>query len=170
MQPAPQRRPVFRVEFPETAQHRYAQEMEHLKGRFEDPNALEAALIKTSEDPKHQALFYGTLIKSIVYVIGWRVGPDGQRLPSEGNVVFTPGEQIAIPFVERADGKTLVPFYSSMRWLNACNDSTRPSMMIRALDLFELTKGSSLVLNQGAPLGKDFSPAEIAAILSVSDG
>ncbi len=143
--------------------------MEHLKGRFEDPNALEAALMKASEDSEQLALFYGTLIKAIVYVIGWRVGPDDQRLPSKGDVVFAPGEKISIPFVERPDGRTLVPFYSSMRWLNACNDSERPTLMIRALDLFQLTKGSSLVLNQGSPLGKDFSPDEVTAILAVSD-
>ena len=143
--------------------------MEHLKGRFEDPNALEAALMKATEDSEQLARFYGTLIKSIVYVIGWRVDPDGQRLPSKGDVTFTPGDKIDIPFVERPDGRTLVPFYSSMRWLNANNNSDRPSLMIQARDLFELTKGSSLVLNQGSPLGKDFSPEEVAAILAVSD-
>lgn len=136
------------------------------EGPFDAPNSLEAALMKTASDPAEQTPFLRLLVNSKVFVIGWREGTEDEPADSWNPQVFKAGDNVAIPGVVLPDGTTILPFYSSLRWLSACTDRELKTLKVGARDLLDLTVGETLFLNYGTPWGREFPPEEIANLVA----
>jgi hypothetical protein len=140
--------------------------MAPVEGPFDAPNALESALMKAASDPAELPPFIHLLVNSKVYVIGWRAGTEDEPADSWNPQVFKPGDSVAIPGVVRPDGTTILPFYSSLRWLCACTDRELKTLRMGARDLLDLTTGETLFLNYGTSWGREFPPEEVANLVA----
>ncbi|MCJ7827073.1 MAG: enhanced serine sensitivity protein SseB C-terminal domain-containing protein [Demequinaceae bacterium] len=139
--------------------------MAPVEGPFDAPNPLEAALMNTASDWADQPSFIHLLVNSKVYVIGWRAGTEDEPADSWNPQVFKPGDHVAIPGVVCPDGTTILPFYSSLRWLSACIDRELKTLTMGTRDLLDLTAGETLFLNYGTPWGREFPPKEVANLV-----
>ena len=124
-----------------------------------EENDLERSLRLAAGDPGHRPDFYACLLDSTVYVLG-HAGDGGS-----GSRTVEAGDTVSIQSWARPDGSPIVPFFSSMALLRRAIDAESEYLRLPARSLLEITKGQPLVLNPGAPYGKEFTPNEIAALL-----
>ncbi len=136
------------------------------EGPFDAPNRLESALMKVVIDPAQLGQFLHRLVDSKVHVIGWHAGTESGPVDAWNPQVFRRGDRVAMPGVVRPDGTTILPFYSSLRWLTACTDRELRTLAMGARDLLDLATDATLFLNYGAPWGKEFPPEEVAGLLA----
>ena len=131
---------------------------------FDHRNALEDALVAASDDPAARGPFLRLLLDSTVFVIGQ--APEGSDA-SEGEegTTIQPGISLALASYTMRDGRTAIPFYSSTEWMSGCLREPARYLGLPARALLETTRGETLMLNWGAPWGKEFPPEEIASIL-----
>src|SRR5262245_48903867 len=126
----------------------------------ETGNALETALRLAATEPAHRPEFYKRLLESTIYILGQSESPAGDTRTLEA------GEKISIQNWVRNDGSPVIPFFSSLDALQSSIDKETRYLALPARTLFEMTKGSSLVLNPKSSYGKEFLPNEIEALLS----
>jgi hypothetical protein len=129
-------------------------------GPFDHPNELEVALIAAAKDPVARGPFYRILLDSTVYVVGG-VGRDKPAGPT----TFEVGETLALRNGTLPDGRSCIPFYSSLDWLSVLLTEPAPCLALPVRSLFENTPGATLVLNLGSPWGKEFTPEEVKHLL-----
>ncbi len=122
--------------------------------------ALEEALRMAAEEPAHRPLFYRFLLDSVVYALS---PSDASRT---GISRIEAGEKITILNWEKTDGSPVVPFFTSMEALRAAIEQESAFLKLPARALFEMTKGSCLVLNPKLQYSKEFLPDEIEALLA----
>ena len=120
-------------------------------------NKLEQALVAAATDVAARPGFYRALAESDVLVA--YVG----EAPPITNGVVTEATNLSLPNIE-IQGCMHIPFFSSEARLPPGTQF----LGMRALDLFNFTKGSHLVLNPGSDFGKLFVPSEISEILDGS--
>jgi hypothetical protein len=120
-------------------------------------NDLESALIAGVEDAAARPIFYETLLKSQVLIV-----PAGEA-PSIVAGVVQADTKLSLSTIE-IDGERHVPFFSSEARLPVGTSF----LGLSAIDFFQLTKGSNLVLNPGSNYGKIFLPDEVASLLDGS--
>jgi SseB protein N-terminal domain len=126
-----------------------------------DGAGVERLLAAAASDPAERPAFFDALLESDVLVLGTM----GSR-PVDG--IAQPGSSMQLAKFSDEDGD-LVPFFSSEEMLRrtvAAHPSTEPRYLrFRCRDLFDMTRGSRLVLNPDAPYGKVFLPAEVEALV-----
>ncbi|HAT30676.1 MAG TPA: enhanced serine sensitivity protein SseB [Janthinobacterium sp.] len=118
-------------------------------------NHLEHALRMAADDPDLRADFYLALLAADVYIIG-----EAETLEA--------GEQISIQSWMRQDGGSVIPFFTSLAALRRAlspDDADCGYLLLSARALFEVTRGTALVLNPKSDYGKEFPADEIAALL-----
>lgn len=120
---------------------------------------LEAALRRAAEEPGHRPEFYRLLLESSVLILG-------HSNTSNGTQTLEAGETISIQNWVRDDGSPAIPFFTSLTALHRSIEQEVTYMALPARSLFEITKGSSLVLNPKSTYGKEFFPNEIETLLS----
>ena len=106
-----------------------------------EDNNLEQALRLAADEAAHRHDFYKMLLESTVYVIGQSDGPSPSVRTTEA------GEKVSIQNWVRPDGSPAVSFFSSLVALRRSIDYDCGFMALPARSLFEITKGSTLVLN-----------------------
>jgi hypothetical protein len=123
---------------------------------------LERLLAAAAKDPAQRPEFSKTLLESDIYVLGM----------VEGNLVnglAQTGTSIRILSIADDDGQ-LTPFFTSEGALQeylATRPGTDPRFVrLKCSALFEMTRGSRLVLNPLAAHGKMFLPDEMAALVA----
>ncbi len=118
-------------------------------------NPLEEALKKAATDPEARPIFYQTLMRSLIYVVGRpEQGENGQ---SSGHVQLKQWQQ--------PDGTLALPFFATPASLRQTLGEEEPFLEMPALDLFRLAKNVTLVLTaEGA--SKAFKADEVQALLS----
>lgn len=126
----------------------------------EKENPLEAALRRAAREPGHRPEFYRLLLESSVFILGHSDGT------SNGTRTLDAGETISIQSWAREDGSLVIPFFTSLTALHRSIAQESTYMVLPARSLFEITKGSPLVLNPKSSYGKEFFPNEIEALLS----
>ena len=124
-------------------------------------NELEAALRLAATEPAHRPAFYKALLDATVYVLG-----HADHGPADGARTLAPGQKVSIQNWERKDGSPVVPFWSSLPELQRAIADETAYMALPARALFELTRGSALVLNPKSSHGKEFFAEEIEALLT----
>jgi hypothetical protein len=125
-----------------------------MNATFEPANLLEIALKAANDDPASRPQFYRTLLDSKVLIV-----PVGEK-PRIVNGVIPEGSAIRLAEIEFG-GNRCVPFFTSEKRLPAGTEY----FMLDARALFEMTRGAYLLLNPGAPYGKEFVPDEVARLL-----
>lgn len=123
-------------------------------------NPLEVALAKAAEDPASRPEFYRLLLDSTIYVIGFTDSPE-----IAGRVTLETEEKLSIVNWETPDGKPIIPFFASLEALQRSLQEESQCVGLPARTFFEITRGSSLVLNPGSPWGKEFFPQEVDTLL-----
>jgi len=132
---------------------------------FDVRNELEDALVAAAEDPAARGPFLRLLLDSTVYVVGQVVGQDGQPRGGEGKLDVQPGDGLSLRTVALSDGRSGVPFFSSVRWLSGCLKEHVSYLAIPTRALFGTAVGATFLLNPGAPWGKEFTPEEVTRLL-----
>lgn len=126
----------------------------------EKESPLEAALRRAAEEPGYRPEFYRLLLESSVLILGHSNGTTNRAQTLEA------GETISIQNWLRDDGSPAIPFFTSLTALRRSIEQEVTYMALPARSLFEITKGSPLVLNPKSSYGKEFFPNEIEALLS----
>jgi hypothetical protein len=131
---------------------------------FDQRNPLEEALVAASSDPTARGPFLQTLLDSTIYVVGQ--ANDASNVPvQQGDSTLPAGSSLALSLCKLREGVAAIPFYSSHEWLSGCIREPSRMLAISARDLFQTTRGSTLVLNWGAPWAKEFTPQEVTNLL-----
>jgi type III secretion system (T3SS) SseB-like protein len=125
-------------------------------------------LERAAADPAYRPQFAQALMTSTVFVMGEIKG----EKPAIGTQALSSPDQASIDRdVEvqtqiDSSGRKVVPFFSSLEKMQIFirEDVKYVSMPTRAL--FELAKGSALVLNPGSPVTMRITPENAARILS----
>lgn len=125
-----------------------------------EENGLEKALRMAANEPAKRPDFYKTLLEATVFIIGESSGA------SMGQRTIEAGEKISIQNWARQDGTPVIPFFTSIHSLQKAIDTECSYMSIPARALFEITKGTGLVLNPKSDHSKEFFPNEIEALLA----
>lgn len=115
---------------------------------------LEQLLAQAASEPAHRPAFFHALLDADVWVLGY--SHDRQ---------LTADSALDLTHWEKADGSTVIPFFTSEHALTSVSEPEAPWIKLPARTLFELTRGESLFLNPKLETGKEFSAVEIAALL-----
>jgi hypothetical protein len=125
-----------------------------------EENDLDKALQRAVDEPAERPEFYRILLESTVFVIGT------SNQITEGASTLEAGSNVQIQNWQRQDGSPVIPFFSSLKALQMAIDSEESYMVLPARPFFEMTLGSTLVLNPRSDYGKEFFPSEIEVLLS----
>jgi hypothetical protein len=126
-----------------------------------EENALELALLLAASEPGHRPEFYRLLLESTVFVIGSSGG-----VVDEGPVTLKAGAEVQIVNWVKPDGSAVIPFFSSLRALQLAVEGDEHYIALPARTFFKMTQGAELVMNPRSECGKEFTPAEISALLA----
>jgi hypothetical protein len=129
---------------------------------FVPENALEVALVAAMTDPAARPDFYQVLMRSDLFVID--EGPGDMRA---GRHTIQKDKQLRVRNVD-VEGIPHVPIFSSPARIGMVVQSQVHYIGMGAPTLFGIFGGNHLVLNPGFPCSKQFTPAEIGALLDGS--
>lgn len=118
---------------------------------------LERALRLAADDPAQRPGFCRALLQADVYVLG-----EAEQVASGA---FDAGAHISIQNWTRGDGSTVIPFFSSVLALQRAVATDCNYLQLSARALFEITRGTALVLNPRSAYYKELQPDEIEALL-----
>jgi hypothetical protein len=124
----------------------------------EPENLLERSFFEASSDASMRPEFYRRLRAAELYVVS--LGD----MPANQSVLVAAGTEVHLQSVEMG-GRTYTAFYTSERRLRQANPGPVTCVGLSAAALFNLTKGSRLIMNPGLPFCKEFDPEEIDALL-----
>ncbi|RUO29722.1 endopeptidase IV [Aliidiomarina sedimenti] len=127
-----------------------------------EENKLEEILRLAAGEPAHRPQFCEVLLSSKVFVLGTTAEAD-----TDGEVYLEAGSKIQIKHWEKADASPVIPFFSSLEVLQKSIEREESFLALPARSLFEMTEGARLVLNPMSEYGKEFSPEEVAQLLSI---
>ena len=122
-------------------------------------NPLETSLRLAADEPAHRPEFFKTLLNSPVYILGTTGTADGL-------VNLEAGSNVSIAHWQKADGTSVIPFFSSLAMLQQSIDGEESYLELPARALFEMTQGAHLFLNPKSLYGKEFFPEEVRNLLS----
>ncbi len=128
-----------------------------------EDNILEIALQLAASEPAHRPEFFRLLLESIIFILG----SSGQlEAGDEGLVTLKANTQIQLINWVKPDGSSVIPFFSSLRALQLAVTSDEKYIALPARTFFEMTRGAQLILNPRSESGKEFTPAEVEALLA----
>jgi hypothetical protein len=125
-------------------------------------NQLEQLLAAAVQDPGRRPDFYRALLESDLYVLGTTHRDEGE---------FTAGEDTRMEVhVLEVDGRPVIPIFSSVTRIQEFIDREETYLRMNGRALLSTVAGSGtgLVLNPGSAYGKEFTPAEIVALVDGS--
>ena len=123
-------------------------------------NPLEAALSRAAREPAHRPELYRLLLDSTILVLGHANHFSG------GATSIPAGASIAIQPWSHPDGSPVIPFFTSVAALQRAIDREERYIALNARSFFEITRGSTLVLNPRSDVWKEFLPREVEALLT----
>lgn len=123
-------------------------------------NPLETALYQAATEPAARPDFYRCLMASDVFIIG------RTDHPGDGSKTLEAGATLSIAHMQKPDGTPFIPFFSSLEALGLVLNQEAGYVSMPARDFFEMTRGSTLILNPGLDYGKEFFPNETEALLA----
>lgn len=127
---------------------------------FVPQNELEESLLKAVHEPEHRPQFYRDLATATLFIIHHGVAmPQGHNRRE-----MQAGEQIQIMQME-ANGKQYIPVFSALLRMQPVISGEVAYLGMNATELFQLTRGSDLLLNPGSDFCKELSSTEITEIL-----
>ena len=125
-----------------------------------EDNVLEIGLELAAAEPAHRPEFFRLLLESTIFILG------SSEQMDEGSVTLKANTQVQIKNRVKPDGSSVIPFFSSLRALQLAIKSDEPYIALPARTFFQITRGADLILNPRSQYGKEFTPAEVEALLS----
>jgi hypothetical protein len=125
-------------------------------------NPLEKALVAAATDPARRPDFYRAFLSAQIYLIDERPG-----LQPEGSVVLAQDTELKLRSID-FEGAPHLPVFSSITRLQKFVQRESRYLAMRCSDFLPVIKGSAVLLNPASDFGKQFAPAEIAALLDGS--
>jgi hypothetical protein len=125
-----------------------------------DPNPLERALRLAAKDAANRPDFFRLLLESQVFVVGDAAETEDGDRPMDA------GESVSLHKWDQPDGSSVIPFFTSRAAVAHAIEGEASCLGLPARELFEHTRGSTLVLNPNHKYGKQFSPQDIDAMLA----
>jgi hypothetical protein len=123
---------------------------------------LETRLVAAATDPTRAPDFITALLDAQVVVAG---EIHSEAVDGEVGVISA-----TLPPLVRPDGTSVQPFFTSFarlqETLQAVPGYETRYITMRCRDMWEMTRGSTLVLNPHSAYGKEFRPGEIAQLLA----
>ena len=129
------------------------------------PVTLENLLEKAAIDPSCRPDFYDALIQSNIIVL---CQPDVNEGITNGIKRLKKDTTINIKEFQRNNGQHIIPLFTSIDAFKNEITSDETYIEIDARTLFEITKGSSYILNPYSSYSKEFTPEEVNNILTGS--
>lgn len=120
-----------------------------------EPHPLEEALKQASANPEAREAFYKAVLSATVHVVG-RAEP-AEDEEHQGHIQLKQWQQ--------PDGTMALPFFASEESLKGALGNEEPHLTIPVLDLFQLTRGTTLVFTTPDG-GKAFQPDEVETLLA----
>ncbi|CAD5989766.1 enhanced serine sensitivity protein SseB C-terminal domain-containing protein [Agreia sp. COWG] len=118
-----------------------------------DASRIESLLVEASQDRAAVPAFLTALLEATVFVSG--------VISDEGAADFS--------HLSTSEGGSILPFYSSEERLRetiaAVPGFEQRFVALPCRDLWQITRGATLVLNPHSPYGKEFLPGEIGQLL-----
>jgi hypothetical protein len=134
-----------------------------------EQNRLEDLLAAAAADPMQVPEFLDTLLDATVIVPG--IATSRSVEPGQ-SVRFEAGQAVQLAPLTGRDGSPVQPFYTSeealQRTIAAVPGFEQRFLALACRDLWELTRGATLILNPHSQYGKEFLPGEIASLLAGS--
>ena len=128
-----------------------------------EDNILEIGLELAASEPAHRPEFYRLLLESTIFILG----SSGQLTEAdEGLITLKAKTPIEVVNWIRPDGSSVIPFFSSLRALQLAITSDEKYLALPARTFFEITRGAELILNPRSEFGKEFTAAEVEALLT----
>ena len=128
-----------------------------------EDNILEIALELAASEPAHRPEFYRLLLESTIFILG----SSGQLTEGdEALITLKANTPIEVVNWVRPDGSSVIPFFSSLRTLQLAITSDEKYLALPARTFFEITRGAELILNPRSEFGKEFTSAEVEALLT----
>jgi hypothetical protein len=118
-----------------------------------EPNALEIALERATNDPGMRPPFYKLLMASQVFVL------------ADAQIESKTQPRSLVAWV-REDNVHVIPFFSSVGALPPAHVPGLGVVRVPVRGLFEATPGMHLHLNPGSTFGREFTPDEVASLLA----
>src|SRR5690349_16469340 len=127
---------------------------------------LALTLEKAASDPAMRAEFRKALLAATIFVMGQIEGEDPTK---RSQVTLNAGSRVTLRSQLTGDGRTIVPFFSSLEKLRAFIEGNEQVnyLAISSRMLFDLAKGSTLVLNPGSRVRGEFTSEDIAKIIAL---
>ena len=117
--------------------------------------SLEDLLSKAATEPAHRPEFFQRLLESEVWTAGGQSAGETENSASYD-----------LEHWEKDDGQSVIPFFTSEAAFIEAAGENKPRLKLSARALFEMTRGETLFLNPKLSSGKEFTAAEIRALLS----
>ncbi|MCG8709439.1 enhanced serine sensitivity protein SseB [Brenneria sp. 4F2] len=128
---------------------------------FSPQNKLEELLVLAATEPAHRPAFFNELMDARIFILG-----QSDALIEGEKATLDAGGDVQIQHWEKADGSSVIPFFSSLEALQMAVTKEASFLALPAHSLFELTLGATLFLNPNLPYGKEFLPQEVEHMLS----
>ncbi|MDQ9009200.1 enhanced serine sensitivity protein SseB C-terminal domain-containing protein [Acinetobacter gerneri] len=126
--------------------------------------ALEALFTQAAKEPAYRPEFLKQLLDANIYVIG-HSNKDTDTPKQIQEMTLTEGSQVQIKSWNKADGSSILPFFTSLKMLQQAIETPDSYLNFNTRAFFELTLGSNLVLNPNGPYSKEFLVPEIEGLL-----
>ncbi|NIF21007.1 MULTISPECIES: enhanced serine sensitivity protein SseB [Pantoea] len=117
-------------------------------------NRLEEVLALAATEPAHRPEFFQLLLESDAWVPG-----------ESTSLTLDAATPVDLQHWEKEDGSSVIPFFSSLEAMGEAISQEQGYLRLPVRTLFEMTQGQALFLNPKLPVGKEFSPGEIAHLL-----
>ncbi|MBI3160616.1 MAG: enhanced serine sensitivity protein SseB C-terminal domain-containing protein [Chloroflexi bacterium] len=115
---------------------------------------LESLLDRAAQDPGQRPAFYLGLLEAQIFALG------NAARDAQGNV-----SALNLQHWGKPDGSAILPFFTSLMRLRQAISEEQSYVELPARAFLEATRGESLILNPNTESGKEFTPAEITALL-----
>jgi len=125
-------------------------------------NPLEEALAAAATDPARRPDFYRAFLSAKIYVIDERPGLHPMR-----SGVLEQGTELLLRSID-VEGTPHVPVFSSITKLQNFVQHGSRYLAMQCSGFLPIIKGSAVLLNPASDFGKQFTPAEIAALIDGS--
>jgi hypothetical protein len=130
---------------------------------FEPENDIERMLVRATSDPFTRADFTRALMDAQIFVV---LVPDGPlERQADGSPMVPEGTRLSLPAATQGETK-LFPFFTSPTRAGAWFKDEHIVAPDRTRDLFGRYSGVPFVLNPASDYGKEFTPEEVARLLS----
>jgi hypothetical protein len=130
---------------------------------FIPQNDLEAALLAAATDASARPHFYETLSKSDLLVID----ESPESAVAKGHQVLEAGRSLQLRQLD-VRGIPHIPVFSSSVRVSAVVKTEVRLLTMKAKALFEIVRGSNVILNPGSQFGKQLTPDEVAQVVDGS--